>query len=209
MNYAIAVIHQVDDLNKAQAFLSQALDFHLHEQGDGWAVMENGALSIRLISGAGQASNSLHLDINSNNLNSSLDFFSKQGFSHLGESHWVSQWREEIYLNGPYQIRLTLFREYNEDELEILPDLPTSINWHKDALELTRKLLKSVPITFRDSARVKVTECAEADAIVDGRIEVDLEIAVLSLVKVTPDFQHESLKQEMDNNGLNSSQFFK
>lgn len=208
MNYVIAVRHRVDDLHHAQILLTDVLEFSLREQGEDFALMENGALNVRLIHNPKNTGHPLCLDVASNDLDAAVRFYARHGFNPPEDAHWVHPFRQEIYLHGPDNIHLTVFREYDEDELGILPELKTSLDWNDDALELTKRLIKSVPLTFRDNARQKIIAMAEADAIVAGRVEVDQALAVRAIIKVTPDFQHDGLKDAMIKNGLEPNDFF-
>ena len=208
MNYVIAVSHKVDELQQAQTLLIDALEFSLREQGEDFALLENGALNIRLIQQPKNAGHPLHLDVASKDLDAAVNFYAQHGFRQSEDVRWVHPFRQEIYLQGPDNIQLTVFREYNEDELGILPELETSLDWHDDALELTKRLIKSVPLSFRDNARHKIIAMAEADAIVAGLVEVDQDHAVRAIIKVTPDFQHQGLKDAMTKNGLEPKEFF-
>ena len=103
---------------------------------------------------------------------------------------------------------LVISRDYNEDELGIMPPLQTALEWHEDALLLAQQLIKTIPVGFRDNARHKIIELAEADAIVAGQIEVDQQLAIRAIIKITPDFQHDALKDEIINNGLIVKDYF-
>lgn len=208
MNYVIAVIHFVSELQQAQTIFSEVLDFSLREQGEDFSLMENGALSIRLIQDLEQAGHPLQFDVSSQDLNASADLYARHGFCQLKDARWVHPFRQEICLQGPDYINLTVFRDYDEDELGILPELETSLDWHHDARELTKLLIRTVPIAFRHNARRKIIESAEADAIVAGLIEVDQATAVHAVIKVTPDFQHDGLRDEMIKNGLEPQEYF-
>lgn len=208
MNYVIAIVHFVKELQPAQTFLTEVLDFSLREQGKDFCLMENGALNIRLVQELEDAVHPLQLDVSSQDLDASVRLYVQHGFSLEKDIRWVHPHRQEICLQGTDHIHLTVFRDYDEDELGILPELVTSLDWHSDALELTKRLIKTVPIAFRHNARYRIIEMAEADAIVAGLIEVDQAIAVHAVIKVTPDFQHDGLKDEIIENGLDPRDYF-
>ena len=208
MNYVMAVTHRVTQLQPVQQLLTQVLDFSVTTQGENFVLLENGALNIRLLQDVNNAADCLNLEVASDDLESSLIFFTQQGFSLSGQRYWIDSYREEVAMQGSDNIHLIVYRQYNEDELGIVPELETSLTWHDNARNLTQNLLKTVPVSFRDSARQKIIETAEANAIVNGAVEVDQDIAVRAVIQVTPDFQHERLKSEIIKNGLLLEHYF-
>ncbi|MCK5359994.1 MAG: hypothetical protein KAJ95_05175, partial [Gammaproteobacteria bacterium] len=141
--------------------------------------------------------------LSSQDLDLSAKVFEQENFYCKPLPQWVSETRREMKMTGPHGINVLLYREYDEDELDILPSLPNELKWDIDADEMTRKLLLSIPITFRASARSRITRVAEADAIIDGLTSVTLEHACRAMFKTAPDFRHELLRETMQAYGLN------
>ena len=68
-----------------------------------------------------------------------------------------------------------------------------SLDWHGEAELCVKKILLQVPIGFRQSARIRITERAEILAAECGLITVDIDHAVQALAQATPTFQHQSI----------------
>ncbi len=208
MNYASTFILYVEDLPALQTILIDALEFTMTAQGKGFSVLENGALRIRLVHNSDKAGQILNLEISSTDIDAAIPFYQQYGFMQTGEQHWVGCAREEVTMQAEIPICLVISRDYNEDELGIMPELQTSLEWHKDALLITQRLVKTIPINFRDIARSKIISMAEADTIVAGQIEVDQQLAIDAIIKATPNFQHDALKDEIIKNGLCIKDYF-
>ncbi len=207
MNYAIAIIHKVIDLQLVKNFMSDQLEFIASEESDNFVVMENGALNIRLILDVNNTQQRLHLDVSSDDLNLTIETYLAEGFVQIGEVIWLNTYRKQVDLQNKY-FQFTIFQEYNEDELGIIPPLNVSLDWHDNALSLTQFLVKTVPVTFREIARKKIIACAEADAVVAGLFEVDQTIAIQAVIKSTPTFQHTALRDELIKHNLNPKDYF-
>jgi len=208
MNYARAFIFYVKDLQEIQSVLVNALEFTVTERNEISCRLENGALCIRLLKSAENTRQILTLDISSSDIAASIAYYQQYGFTQLGGTQWLSATREEVTMQSSVPVCLVIARDYNEDELGVMPPLQTSLEWHDDALLLAQRLIKTIPVGFRDNARHKIIELAEADTIVAGQIEVDQQLAIRAIIKVTPDFQHDALKDEIVNNGLAVKDFF-
>jgi hypothetical protein len=208
VNYVISVIHKVADLTQAENFLIDQLGFKSTAAGDGWVELDNGALGVKLLQSDVADCSELNFNISCSDFEDTLEKYQKQGFKLVSQPFWSAASVQQAYLRGPHHLHLTIFREYDEDELDILPELPTSIDWSADARKMIRQLLKSVPVSFRELARVRVTDTAESNTIVAGETEVSLPLALQSMVQVTPGFQHEGLKAEMNKNGIDPEDYF-
>ncbi|MDH5355352.1 MAG: hypothetical protein OEY09_12985 [Gammaproteobacteria bacterium] len=209
MEYVMAVVHAASDLNYVERLLVENFDFSRRKEGSRRIELTNGAITIFLVDQDGESNTTLRLAFSTGDLQASINSLEAAGFVTSGGPEWVNEWRQEVKLVGPENIQVDLYREYNEDELGIVPDLPKSLDWMEDAEAMTRQLLTSVPISFRESARTKVTKKAEANAIVEGDTIVTLDVACQAIVDMTPDFQYKTLRTEMISNGLNPNDYFK
>lgn len=205
MNFILGVNHPVRDPEGAARLLIDYFGFspgsHPEEQGPRLRLVENGALTLRLLR-SDQPSDWLRLDAGCEDLDTSIEAARGQGFEPQGQRQWVSSSREQQELRGPHQLILTLFHEYSEDELDILPPLPAQMPWAEEADQLVRELLRVVPLAFRASARERAVRTAEADAVVAGQTRVSRHQALTSLLRVTPDFQHHTLRDQLEQRGL-------
>ncbi len=211
MSFAFAVIHAVDDVEQAAAFFRDVLDFREHSRGSGWAQVENGALTVRLVAADrfARAPSDLELDLATPDVSAaSAALLKREGLEPLMAPTWVSADRMEARLRAPHRVVLTLSRIFDEDALGILPELPTSLVWTEDAAAYTQRLLRFVPVSFRAQARKRVTECAETLAITAGDVTVERDTALRALVMSTPPFQHEGLRVAFRDEGVDPEPLF-
>lgn len=211
MSFAFAVIHAVDDVEQAIAFFRDVLAFQERDRGSDWAQVENGALTVRLVAANrfARAPNDLELDLATPNIPAAIAaLLEQEGLELLMTATWVSPERMEARLRTPYRVVLTLSRTFDEDALGILPDLPTSLVWTEDAVASTQRLLRLVPVSFREQSRRRVTECAETLAIAAGGVTVDRDTALRALVMSTPAFQREGLRAALREEGIDPDPLF-
>ncbi|MDG4549204.1 MAG: DUF2621 family protein [Candidatus Contendobacter sp.] len=211
MSFAFAVIHAVDDVARAAAFFRDVLDFQEHSQGRDWAQVENGALTIRLVAADrfARAPSDLELDLATPDVAAaSAALLEREGLEPLMAATWVSAERMEARLRAPHRVVLTLSRVFDEDARGILPELPTSLVWAEDAAMSIKRLLRFVPVSFREQARKRVTERAETLAITAGDVTVDQDIALRALIMTTPAFQHEGLRAALRDEGIDPRPLF-
>jgi len=142
VSFAFAVIHAVDDVEQAAAFFRDVLDFREHSRGSGWAQVENGALTVRLVAADrfARAPSDLELDLATPDVSAaSAALLKREGLEPLMAPTWVSADRMEARLRAPHRVVLTLSRIFDEDALGILPELPTSLVWTEDAAAYTQR----------------------------------------------------------------------
>jgi catechol 2,3-dioxygenase-like lactoylglutathione lyase family enzyme len=211
MSFAFAVIHAVDDVEQAAAFFRDVLDFREHSRGSDWAQVENGALTVRLVAAHrfARAPSDLELDLATPDVPAaSAALLERKGLEPLMAPTWVSAERMEARLRAPHRVVLTLSRTFDEDALGILPELPTRLVWTEDAVAYTQRLLRLVPVSFREQSRRRVIECAETLAITAGGVTVDRDTALRALVMSTPAFQHEGLRAALRGEGIDPEPLF-
>ncbi len=211
MNFTTAIIHHVDDLFMAESFLTDVLGFNQKRITADGALIENGAIAIRLVHVVNKKSipDILNLEMQTKNIGqATIEFTSKPEILLIQGQVQISPQRIETYLQGPQGISITLAQEFNEDDLGLIYSLPISLDWDEDAEDCVQQILLQVPIGFRQSARIRVTECAEMLAAEQGLITVDIDRAVLALSQVTPLFQHQSIEKVLKERGINPSTLF-
>jgi hypothetical protein len=114
----------------------------------------------------------------------------------------VSSTRREARLHVADWLELVVSRTYDEDELGVVPALPSSLPWRHDAEAMMKAALLCVPVAFRSDARVKATRLAEELAVVERMpLEVDMSLAARALLEVTPPFQHDRLQSVLRAHG--------
>ena len=211
MRFVTAIIHVVENLEAAGAFFCTALGFsYSQNQGNRGVLLENGSVTLRLIDNLNLVSKSLNLELYSQQLDDDvqalLDF---PAVSLISEKIQINPYRQEIQLQAPHSVTITLFQEFDEDDLGILLPLPISLDWQPQALDCIQQLLTYVPIDFRQLARTLVTERAEVLAAEQGEITVELKTAVQALAETTPHFQHPALVAALRERGIDPSRHFK
>lgn len=210
LNHVVAVLHKTKEPQNARNFLVHQLGFTQHtDDKQGWLV-DNGTLHIRLLPlDPEEAPSRVHLEVLSNRLEKSVHRLTSREDVELRKAiHAISIWRKEAHLTTHYGFDLTLFHEYNEDELGILLPLSTSLEWAEEVQHTIQRILLSVPIAFREKARVEIVEKAEVRAAEDGEIEVFLHHALHACAQSTPLFQHRALREKMLEEGIDPTPFF-
>ncbi|MGZ4980495.1 MAG: hypothetical protein ACXWE4_04320 [Methylobacter sp.] len=213
MNYVVSVIHGVADLAGAAEFLCGILGFQQKQTSPDAIIVENGAIAIRLIPRIDSDSprESLALELQTQDMNGALvELLTHCGINLLSQDlAFIGQERVQTHLQAPHGINITLVQEFNEDQLGIMLPLPTSLIWEEDAESCIKKMLKLVPISFRQPARLRVTERAEMLAGEDASINVSLDTALRALADVTPLFQRPVLMSALQQEGIDPSRYFK
>ncbi len=212
MNFTTAVIHRVDDLFTAASFLTDVMGFNQQSITADGTLVENGALAIRLvqIDDAQHSVGLLHLEMQTNDINQAAsELLDRPDIQLIQQLIEISQQRTETHLQGPHGIIIILAQEFNEDDLGIIPPLPTSLDWQQDAEDCVKQILLQVPIGFRQGARTRITERAEMLVAEYGLISVDVDRAVLALAQVTPIFQHKGIETALKERGIDPGDLFK
>lgn len=208
MKFITDVVHNVRDIDKARTLLVDKLDFHIESENESCTIINNGAITIRLTADGNRDEGKLYLSMETKEMDEICQHLINLAFTTVDEERWITTYRKERHLQGPHGIHIILARTYNEDELGIVPELSTNLEWSDEARLATKKLLAHVPISFRDTARLKVTKQAEADAIVEGVTTVNLDLAMNALVIATPAFRLDHLKSSMGDLGIDPTPYF-
>lgn len=211
MRFITSVIHKVEDITAATDFFCTALEFQQQEVVLNGVVIDNGAVSIRLLAtDYEEPAGFLNLECRVNRLaEETKELLLFPGIKLIADSIQVNQQRIESHFQCPHGLSLVLCKKLNEDDLDILPLLPISLDWSVEAEECIRQVLRVVPLDFRQLARERVTEQAEMLAGEQGLISVDLDFAIQALAKATPLFQHSALKDALLARGVDPGNYFK
>jgi hypothetical protein len=211
MRFVTAIVHQVENPDKAADFFCSVLGFYpAQNQNNHGLLLENGAVTVRLVSDSCIIPTPLHLELYSKHLEeNSQALLGFPEVSLISEKVRVSPYRLETRLQAPHGLVITLFKEFNEDDLGILPALPIFLDWENQAIKCVQQLLTYIPIDFRQLARTRITERAEVLAAEQGEISVVLNIAVQALAETTPHFQHPTLVAALRERGIDPLQYFK
>lgn len=206
--HALSVVHPVADLEETVRFFTDVLSMPVRVRGADWAVVDNGSVSLRLVRSAAPpqlvALELMAADIDA----SAAQLLAEPGVERAGEVEWVSPSRKELRLAArAHGLELVLARDYDEDELAVVPPLPTSLPWTEQALDVVQTLLREVPVVFRGSARTRITERAEYLAVESGEVEVAPHHGIRAVIQVTPAFQLARLRQSLVALGLDPGQW--
>lgn len=201
--HALSIVHSVEALEASVGFFGGTLALPVRAQGEGWAVVDNGSIALRL-EARGRSSQTLVLELSSPEpVLAAAGLLLDPAVERLSQVEWVSATRQEVRLAARlHQVELVLARTYDEDELGIVPELPTRLPWESDATTIVQSLLRDVPVVFRVSARSKITERAEYLSVLGGALDVGVSCAVQAVVQVTPAFQLERLRRSLVAIGL-------
>ncbi len=204
--HPLGFIHGVDDLNATVRFLAEHLSLPVVTQTEEAAVLDNGSVSIRLVRGL-NTPRPVALDVTTRDLEVTASALGKVEGCRSRPAEWLTPTRKVIVVSTPFGIDLYVGRDFDEDELGIKGDIPTELEWEADALETIQTLATHVPVAFRQKVREKTARRAEALTVEAGFLEVTRHFAVAALIEVTPYFQLERLRSQLEANGLNPSQF--
>lgn len=206
--HPLSVIHEVTNLDAALRLLEATLAMPVRVRGSGWAAVDNGSVSLRLIERAAPAPAPLRLELATTDIaRAAQELLRDHDVTPLGAAEWVAADREEQRFATPHGFELVLSRRYDEDELGADPELPQNLVWHPDASRSVRALLKEVPVVFRQSARAKITRWAEHLALEAGAVEVTLAVGIQAVVQMTPAFQLSRLRQAIERLGYDPTRW--
>jgi len=210
MHLNTSVRFLVADPSAVAGFLAEVLDFEVAERGESWWA-NNGAISIVLEPGDSPPpvlclqTNDLEGDCKE--LLSRQDIQQAPASSPNGPANVPE--RPARLLKCACGLQLILFQERNEDEQNLLVELPASLPWDPAADLLTRELLRLVPVWVRNSARKRVTGHAEYLAVESGTLEVAYDLALRAFVDCTLPSQLEALFAELTSRGIDTQPFEK
>ena len=205
MRFITSIIHKVEEITTATTYFCTSLGFDIKNQSTSWTIIENGAIEIRLVAAedAKDASNRLNLELQTKQqAEDTKELLSHPGVSLIGKRISENPDRIENRFQCPHGLVISLIREFNEDELGIIPPLPTSLDWGADAEECIKQILRVVPLSFRQLARTRITEKAEMLTARKGSISVNIDCAVQALAEATPHFQHPALEAGLLERGI-------
>ena len=204
MFFAIASYMHVANPEHAADFLQQRLGFQCqYKDGRGWCA-ENGAMSLVL-----QQGDSAHSILEVESSNPEEDAQKLMAFDDIHADGALERHGRRIQqaLIADCGIRLLLSHILTEDDLNELPELPCQLPWDEQAKLHTQRILRIVPLCFRDKARERVTERAEYLAVAAGGLTVDEPQAMQALVDSALSFQYESVYEAMQDEGIDPSPY--
>ncbi len=210
MRFVTALIHRVENLETANEFFCAALGFSSKTTESDWHLLDNGSITLRLTTQADVPFSTLHLELYCQQLaEETAALLTFPAITLLIEQHTINSFRVETRLQAPHNTLISLVKEFNEDELGIIPPLPCCLDWQESATICIQTLLTCTPLGFRALARQRVTEQAEVLAAERGEITVSLPDALQALAQVTPRFQHPTLFFALQAQHIDPKPYFK
>lgn len=202
--FALAVRHRLADLPAGERFLVEGLGFEVRAREAGTIRLENGALGLILEPARdGESPQELTLEVVADDPESAaVSLAGLAGVEFSGAPVWVSERRRECTVATPFRLRLVIFRELNEDELEVPPALDTSLLWSGEVTILVQSALRRVPLALRATSRARVVADAEAAALASGRLAVEVGDAATALLDATPEFRRQAVVEWLAERGV-------
>lgn len=205
--HAIALVHPVAEPRETASVLTGVLGFYRTEEGEeGSVVVDNGAVRLRLVRLEGlrrALAPPLELEVEAEDLDAATERLRSQLGGLRAEADrraGADRLVRRLELGADVVVRLT--RVLTEDDLGVLPPLPSGLDWHPEADRVVRRVLRSVPLIFRPAARERATRRAEELARERGEGRVGVATAVRGLADATPRFQHGTLRRALADEGI-------
>lgn len=188
-----------DDLDAVERLFVDGLGFVVKAREPGALLVDNGALTLRLV--RGNVGDRPRLELTCPSLDEATRHLVAWG-GHVEPSRELADgWleRDVRMAVGP---DLILRHQVPEDLRPTPPALPTQLVWEPGAVALLQDLLRSVPPTFRGDARRAATAQAEALALAAGSVEVTPSTAARGFLLATPTFGREGARAELAGRGF-------
>lgn len=152
----------VRDLRRARAIYVDTLGFAVKASGEGWLDLEaGGSVAVRLLEVA-RIERRAAVRVLTSTVEATFDALVRAG-CHAAYPPFRTGADELVAVaHDPDGNVLTVWRALSEDELDVVPQLPTTMTWAPEADALLKSLLKAVPALFRGLARRKVAALAES-----------------------------------------------
>lgn len=206
MLYVTAIHLSVPVPALAGQFLCDVLGFEHQPQDDGSCLVNNDAIMLVLHVG-----NASPVELNLHTTDMAVDAARLLALPHVVAIDETMQQQGRLCwqrFDADCGLRLRLCRTLDEDEMAILPPLPSNLPWD-DAVDLcVRRVLRIVPVDFRDKARHRVTERAEFLCLAAGSLLVSEAFAVQALKDSTLDFQQRELYETLQQQGVTMAHYF-
>ena len=202
MRYVTAVSLTVRDASACADFLCEALGYQREQQDDGQGIwLNNGCTPLRLSEGEGAACLQVCCSDVGRDAAVLMQHPAITSHDDITQSGALVVQR----LHSRFGLDLQCYRILNEDEMDVLPPLPANLPWDEQCDLQVRRILRIVPVDFRQKARQRVTERAEYLTLAAGDITVSQAHAVQALRDVTLDFQQQALTDALRAEGIDDA----
>jgi len=206
MHFAIATRLYVPNPEAAAQCLKNHLGFQIeYRTAYGWWA-ENGSVAVIL-----QASDMTHalLEVQCSDIKNDAASLLQHSDIHAVSDMRQEGNRIEQTLQCDCGITLVLSKALSEDDMDELIPLPASLAWDEKVDEQSRRMLRIVPLSFREKARLQITERAEYIAVEQGELCVQENHAMQAFVDITLDFQYQALSDAMQQEGIDANHYMK
>jgi hypothetical protein len=205
--HVVSVRHETEKPLDVASFLEKTLGFVLQSLQGNQVTVTNGALTLHLSPAPSTPQRRLTLEVACDDLGVTLQRLEEhRAVLDRDDEQWIDDQRIEMWVRSLHGLDLILVQELTEDDLDILPPLPSRLPWTPPSDRLIRRILRRVPLPFRPGARRRATARAEFLTVSNGSLTVDLRYAVQGLLEATPSFQHETLRQALLEEGVDPEQ---
>ncbi len=193
------------DLALSLRFYSDLLGFPLLRRSDLQADLDANGGGIRLCQTDSNIGPSLRLRLHTTEPAEAVRELIAQGASRGAATRRSAEleWIGEIV--DPDGHRLELWCALSEDELDFVPDLPTSLEWTSSATALLQALLAGVPESFRAPARENTVRTAEYLA--GSSLRVGRREAIRGFVRATPRLRRDQLKPALRQQAIDPADY--
>jgi hypothetical protein len=205
--HAIGVYVGVPNLDASVEFFGSVLSMPVRVAGAGWATVDNGSISLRLVEGRA-AAEPVEVELTTRDIaETTAELCALPGVQVISRSAWPHPGRQEQRLSTPHGVTLVVARDYDEDELGVVPPLPSSLPWDDVAVQTAQELLANIPVSFRPNARKEVTSHSEYLTVQAGDVVVTETVAIRAVIQLTPALKLGALRAALAARGLDPSQW--
>jgi len=201
MEFVSAINHSHDDMRGVSDFLCEHFEFTMIYHDSSSITVNNGLLSIRFMHND-NIKPSVNLDLESTDIAAGSERLITLGLNPLTEIIDSDMFRKEQQFEGPYGLHINLHQVLTEDDLGIHPELNKTLDWEPKAEEMAKSILTHVTIHFRNPARKKMVQQAEAFALIEGNLHVTKDDMISAFLYTTPYFKQDDLQKILIDNGI-------
>jgi predicted enzyme related to lactoylglutathione lyase len=194
----------VTDLERSLALYAGVLNFPETARGEGWADLDAGGCTLRLV----LTRRPEHLGavrVQSSTVGETAAAMLREGARLVHPAARTPEQTLLAALRDPDGNAIYVWRPLSEDEYERVPELPKSLSWQPDAEQLLKSLLRSVPALFRGLARRRVT--AVAEELVGPSLQVGREEVIRGFILASPKITRPRNRQPLIDQGVDVERY--
>jgi catechol 2,3-dioxygenase-like lactoylglutathione lyase family enzyme len=173
----------VTNLERSLALYAGVLHFGEKGRGDGWADLDAGGCTLRLV----VTRRPEHLGairVQAPAVDEVVSALIRRGARLVQATLRTPEQTLLAAVRDPDGNNVYVWRPLSEDEYDRVPELPTSLSWQPEAEQLLKNLLLRVPALFRGLARRRVTSVAEE--LIGPTMQVTREEVIRGFILASP-----------------------